>query len=183
MSSPALDTHIAWIRKVSEEFPALFYEIFGRLPRQGPGGDAYTLRALKMIPNLESIRDILDMGCGSGTPTFVLARNTNANIVALDNYLPFLDTLQKRAQANGFDRRIRCVVGDMSKPEFPPGSFDLIWSEGAIAIANLTGKKLKDRAVEVVEALPLSDKRHTEPFNAKEKIRSNKSRNRQYQLA
>jgi len=56
-------------------------------------------------------------------------------------------------------------------------------SEGATAIANLTGKKLKDRAVEVVEALPLSDKRHTEPFNVKEKIRSNKSRRRQYQTA
>jgi RNA recognition motif-containing protein len=54
-------------------------------------------------------------------------------------------------------------------------------SEGTAAIANLSGKKLKDRAVEVVEALPLSDKRSVQPFNIKEKIRSNKSRQRRYQ--
>jgi RNA recognition motif-containing protein len=54
-------------------------------------------------------------------------------------------------------------------------------SEGTIAIANLSGKKLKDRPVEVVEALPLSDKRSIDPFNIKEKIRSNKSRQRRYQ--
>ncbi len=120
---------------MSEEFPALFYEIFGRMPRQGPGGDAQTRRALAMIPGLENVRDILDIGCGCGTPTLVLARHTAANIVALDNYAPFLETLKDRAKANGFDRRIRTVVGDMSKPQFTPGSFDLIWSEGAIGIA------------------------------------------------
>jgi RNA recognition motif-containing protein len=56
-------------------------------------------------------------------------------------------------------------------------------SEGTIAISKLTGKKLKDRAVEVVEALPLSDKRSIDPLSIKEKIRSNKSRRRQYQVA
>ena len=56
-------------------------------------------------------------------------------------------------------------------------------SEGTIAIAKLSGKKLKDRAVEVVEALPLSDKRSIDPLSIKEKIRSNKSRRRQYQVA
>jgi len=54
-------------------------------------------------------------------------------------------------------------------------------SEGTIAIANLAGKILKDRPVEVVEALPLSDKRNIDPFSIKEKIRSNKSRQRRYQ--
>jgi RNA recognition motif-containing protein len=55
--------------------------------------------------------------------------------------------------------------------------------EGAAAIASLQGKKLKDRAIAIIEALPLSDKRHAVPLNVKEKVRSNKSRNRQYQLA
>jgi len=56
-------------------------------------------------------------------------------------------------------------------------------SEGTAAIANLQGKKLKDRVVEVVEALPLSDKKHTDIFTVKEKFRSNKSRNRRHQVA
>jgi SAM-dependent methyltransferase len=120
---------------MSEEFHLLFYKIFENLPRQGPGGDEYTLRALALVHNRERLRDILDMGCGGGAPTMVLARNTSANIVALDNHPPFLDALDKRAARTGFGKRVRCVVGDMSKPKFAPDSFDLIWSEGAIACA------------------------------------------------
>jgi RNA recognition motif-containing protein len=51
---------------------------------------------------------------------------------------------------------------------------------GAAAIANLSGKIYKDRTIEIVEALPLSDKRGPRPYNIKEKIRSNKSRQRRY---
>ena len=54
---------------------------------------------------------------------------------------------------------------------------------GAAAIANLSGRILKDRAVEVVEALPLSDKRSAQTYEVKEKPRSNKSRQRRYQAA
>jgi RNA recognition motif-containing protein len=38
-------------------------------------------------------------------------------------------------------------------------------SEGAIAIANFEGKKLRDRVVNVVEALPLSNNHRTGPLN------------------
>jgi RNA recognition motif-containing protein len=54
---------------------------------------------------------------------------------------------------------------------------------GAAAIANLSGKILKDRVVEIVEALPLSDKRSAQAVTIKEKPRSNKSRQRRYQAA
>jgi SAM-dependent methyltransferase len=121
---------------MSEEpasFPPLFYEIFGNLPRQGPGDDASTLRALSLIPQKDQIRDILDMGCGTGVPTLTLAAHTTAKITALDNFPLFLQTLEQRASDKGLDGRIRCVEGDMAKPEFAPASFDLIWSEGAIA--------------------------------------------------
>ena len=56
-------------------------------------------------------------------------------------------------------------------------------SEGVTAIAHIKGKKLRDRLIEVVEALPLSDKKRSGALNIKEKIRSNKSRRRQYQPA
>ena len=51
-------------------------------------------------------------------------------------------------------------------------------SEGATAIASLEGKKLRNRIVNVVEALPLSDKRGTVPFNIKNNSRLNKKRER-----
>jgi len=51
-------------------------------------------------------------------------------------------------------------------------------SEGATAIANLEGKKLRDRVINVVEALPLSDKRGILPLNIKNNSRLNKKRER-----
>ena len=55
-------------------------------------------------------------------------------------------------------------------------------SEGAAAIASLKGKKLRNRVVDVVEALPLSDKRGIESLNIRSNNRSNKSRQRRYQI-
>jgi RNA recognition motif-containing protein len=55
-------------------------------------------------------------------------------------------------------------------------------SEGAAAIANLKGKKLMNRVVDVVEALPLSDKRRIDPLDIRSNKRVNKSRQRRYQL-
>ncbi len=51
-------------------------------------------------------------------------------------------------------------------------------SEGANAIANLEGKKLRDRVVNAVEALPLSDKGGMLSFNIRSNSRLNKKRER-----
>ncbi len=51
-------------------------------------------------------------------------------------------------------------------------------SEGASAIANLEGKKLRDRIINVVEALPLSDKGGMLSFHIRGNSRLNKKRER-----
>ncbi|MGB2813827.1 MAG: hypothetical protein WBC50_04855 [Dehalococcoidales bacterium] len=51
-------------------------------------------------------------------------------------------------------------------------------SEGTTAIANIEGKKLRNRIVNVVEALPLSDKRGMVPLNIRNNSRLNKKRER-----
>ena len=54
-------------------------------------------------------------------------------------------------------------------------------SEGMTAIANLEGKKLRNRIVNVVEALPLSNKNGTVILDIGNN-RSNRRRERKYQL-
>ena len=55
-------------------------------------------------------------------------------------------------------------------------------SEGTTAIANLEGKRLRDRVVNVVEALPLSDKGGMLSFNIRSSNRPNKKRERRYTI-
>ena len=55
-------------------------------------------------------------------------------------------------------------------------------SEGATAVANLEGKKLRNRVVNVVEALPLSNKSGIAIPDTKNNNRSNRRRERKYQM-
>ncbi|MFC2065708.1 RNA recognition motif domain-containing protein [Chloroflexota bacterium] len=55
-------------------------------------------------------------------------------------------------------------------------------SEGATAIANLEGKKLRDRVVNVVEALRLSNKSGEAITDIENNNRSNRRRERKYQM-
>lgn len=112
----------------------LFFELFTGLPRQGPGDPASTRRALALVPNVGPGTRILDLGCGTGAQTIVLAQHSPARIIAIDSHGPFVDVLAREAQRLGLADRIDPRVGDMRNLESAPGSFDVIWCEGAISI-------------------------------------------------
>ncbi|HTZ11625.1 MAG TPA: class I SAM-dependent methyltransferase [Candidatus Margulisiibacteriota bacterium] len=112
----------------------LFYEIFEALPRQGPGDDASTQKAFGKLSDLPQHPEILDIGCGVGKQTKVLARLTSGKITALDIHPPFIETLKRNLSQAGYQDRVKCVVGDMAAMDFKDASFDLIWSEGALFI-------------------------------------------------
>jgi SAM-dependent methyltransferase len=111
----------------------IFFEIHQNLPRESPGGDDYTRQAWQLLPPL-SQPQILDIGCGAGAQSLVLAGLTDGHITAIDTHQPFLDQLQAKAAEQGLSDRITCLNQSMLELPFPAASFDLIWSEGAIYI-------------------------------------------------
>ena len=115
----------------------IFFEIHRDLPREAPGSDACTARALSMIPALPDDPRILDIGCGPGAQTLVLARQTGGRVTAIDTHQPFLDDLARRAERAGLTSRVHPQLGDMTALDFEEASFDVIWSEGAIYIMGL----------------------------------------------
>ncbi len=110
----------------------LFFELFTGLPRQGPGDEASTLKALASVPALTPDTRVLDLGCGTGSQTRVLAENTPAHFLAIDNHPPFITELNRHARELGIADRVEARVGDITQLDLPDGSFDLIWCEGAI---------------------------------------------------
>jgi SAM-dependent methyltransferase len=109
-----------------------FYELYTGLPRGGPGDNASTQKAFSYLKNLLFKPLILDIGCGPGMQTIELARISKGKIIALDNYQPFLDILMQNAIKEGFEKRIIPKNQSMLEMDFKNGSFDLIWSEGAL---------------------------------------------------
>lgn len=109
------------------------FELFKNIPRQGPGSEKSTLQALARI-KLPTRPHILDVGCGTGNQTLLLAKNLHATITAVDIHQPFLDILFHLAYHLKPPGRIRTINQSMDAMKFPANHFDLIWSEGAIYI-------------------------------------------------
>ena len=132
----------------NNQLPPFFYELFdASLPRLGPGYAGATQRAIQRAlenlgpdgtPSDGKIR-MLDIGCGNGPQTIELAKHVDGLILAVDNHQPYLDELQRRAEAAGVSEKIEPQLGDMHDLGLEEeGSFDLIWSEGAFFVMGIS---------------------------------------------
>ncbi|MCB2199361.1 methyltransferase domain-containing protein [bacterium] len=108
------------------------FEMFSRLPRQGPGLDEMTTAVYHALPLTNGKPKILDIGCGTGYQTMALARATKGSIVATDIHPPYLEKVMEEARKVGVTDRISTHASSMDQLELPEGSFDLIWAEGSI---------------------------------------------------
>jgi hypothetical protein len=115
----------------------MIYEIFdSSLPRLSPGDKIYTKKALDMLYDGKPVPDSLK----------VLDKRINGTITAVDNHLPYLEELMKRAEKQGIAEKIKPLLKDMAHMEMSESSFDLIWSEGALySIGFAEGLKLCGR--------------------------------------
>lgn len=100
--------------------------------RQGPGSDETTLQALQFLPVLDEGCRILDIGCGTGASTMVLAHHTKANITAIDMLPQFLEKLRSKLDQHGLTDRVQVMNCRMEELPFAEDSFDALWAEGSI---------------------------------------------------
>jgi ubiquinone/menaquinone biosynthesis C-methylase UbiE len=100
--------------------------------RQGPGSDIETERALSFIDNLTPDSKIIDIGCGTGAQTLVLAVNIAGRITAIDLFPVFLEKLNKKLQVQNLEDRVSTKAISMLELPYPDHEFDLIWAEGSI---------------------------------------------------
>jgi SAM-dependent methyltransferase len=110
----------------------LIVETHIELQRQGPGSQEMTIRALQFLDNRNAITRVVDLGCGTGGQTMVLAEYTGGSIVGVDLLPDFIDILNSNARNRNLRDRVRGIVGSMDNLDFPREEFDLVWSEGAI---------------------------------------------------
>ena len=93
----------------------------------------YTRKAFQMLPKLKK-PCILDVGCGSGSPTIELAKLSDGKIIGIDIDQSKLDRLNRKIEEEGFLGRVKTVKCSLLEMDFPDESFDIIWAEGSIRI-------------------------------------------------
>ncbi len=111
-----------------------FLQIYGTLPRAGPGSNALTRRAFDILTDLPESPRILDVGCGPGMQTVELLKMSNGSVVAVDFLPEMIARAEAAAERAGVADRLVTLQQDMHEMDFPESSFDVIWSEGAIYI-------------------------------------------------
>ena len=109
-----------------------FFELFEALPRQGPGCLDATRRALALLSDLPEAPSVLDIGCGSGKQTQILAQELKTKILAIDNHRPVLERLDRAAAKHGLEIETREL--SMIDMPFAEERFDLLWAEGSLFI-------------------------------------------------
>ncbi len=136
------------VRQVSTMHMEMLFKFFEGFKHKGPGGKAETLAALDMAKQAapRTPTRILDLGCGSGPHTLVLAEHLpSADILAVDVSQTYLDELDAAASAlgegAGLASRITTHKADMNKLDRDPvvmeAPFDLIWTEGSLFVMGL----------------------------------------------
>jgi len=111
----------------------ILFEIHKDLPREGSGRDEYTLKAFEMIPKI-NIPLILDIGCGPGLQTIYLAKISNGEVIGIDIHQPYLDNLNKLAERDNLQDKIKTIKMSMVEMNFPEEHFDIVWAEGSIFV-------------------------------------------------
>ena len=102
------------------------------LERQGPGSQEMTTKALSFIDDLDKIKRVADLGCGSGGQTIILAQNIAGKIVGVDMLPELINIFNDNVKKQNLGERLNGIVASIDDLSFQREEFDLIWSEGAI---------------------------------------------------
>jgi serine/threonine-protein kinase HipA len=113
------------------EYVATLIDLHRGLEHKGPGDSEFSRNILSNLSNLPLKPRIADLGCGSGASALLLAQHYQSTVMAVDSSSVFIDELKVRTKQLGLEHFIIPIYGDMAKLDWPVGSIDLLWSEGA----------------------------------------------------
>src|SRR5216684_3523008 len=90
--------------------------------------ESWIAPAFALLGDVRGLR-VLDLGCGHGMASVVLARR-GANVIACDLSLGYLREARARADANGVHARLLVCNGE--RLPFADGSFERIWGNAIL---------------------------------------------------
>lgn len=122
------------------EVPLYFFMAYQCLDRLSPGSADTTLEALNRIDlDNNGELNILDIACGVGSSTVLLADSFENSIVeAFDLFEHYVARLDEKIAENDLSDRVFSYRMDMRDPDFANEEFDIVFAEAAIEIMGFT---------------------------------------------
>jgi SAM-dependent methyltransferase len=108
-----------------------FWKIHEDLSRIAPGSDQTTSWLLGLADPASSCKMAIDMGCGGGRSSLVLARH-GLHVRAIDIHEPLLERLRMAAIEESLAGQLDIHNQSMTElTDLADKSFDLVWAEGS----------------------------------------------------
>ncbi|WP_198419076.1 MerR family transcriptional regulator [Motilimonas pumila] len=123
---------IKWLSKDMNEHDKYmqdFMAVFETLESWGPNSEQDTTKAFNLLPH--SPQHILEIGCGNGNSTILLARLSQAHISATDNEQSALDRLQAKITQHNLGGRVSTKCVSMTQLGDDPEKVDVMWAEAS----------------------------------------------------
>lgn len=108
-------------------------ECFDSLDLRAPAHPECT-RTIGRLTHLDATKDVLEVGAGTGRCGLQLAREFGCRVTITDIDTAALKVAQRRAEAEGLDKRVVVRPADLRQLEFPHASFDLAVGEGSLYV-------------------------------------------------
>ena len=86
-----------------------FLEIFGMVPRAGPGSHETTRRAYELMSGVPKSPRILDIGCGAGVQTVDLLKISGGEVQALDFFPLMIERVKFNAEKASVSERLKVL--------------------------------------------------------------------------
>jgi len=93
----------------------------------------YLTKAISIIPIIENPR-ILDLGCGSGVPTLMIAEKFNGKITAVDTDTKSIDIFREKVENLNLANRVFLTVNSLFDIKVKNNQYDLILAEGLLNV-------------------------------------------------
>ena len=129
---------VKWLSKDMNEHDKYmqdFMRVFETLESWGPNSEDDTTKAFKLVNR--NPKRILEVGCGTGNSTIVLAKLSNAEILATDNEELALGKLEEKLKLHSLNHKVTTKCVSMTEFDFGTDKFDIIWAEASAYIMGI----------------------------------------------
>jgi SAM-dependent methyltransferase len=109
------------------------------------GGLAATETLMRLCA-IEPDHEVLEVGCGVGQTSVLLAKQCGCRLVGVDIREGMIEFARKRARRHGLSDRIEFRLGDISYLPFEEGRFDVVFGESITVFATDHAKAITEYA-------------------------------------